>query len=171
VAIPIEERFEVAAPIEQVWDYFKDPPQVVPCIPGAELIKAVDETTYEGAVGLQVGPVRAKFRGTVIIENVDAEKRTMALVARGTQQGAQGRAEAQVQFGLQSLDEQRTEVIVKADVSIAGKLAQMGGGMIQNVSRQIFRKFAECARNEILDNDASANDKGQKRKEGGVATD
>ena len=76
-----------------------------------------------------------------------------------------------LQFGLQSLDEQRTEVVVKADVSIAGKLAQMGGGMIQNVSRQIFRKFAECARKEILDNDASTSDRGQKRKEGGVAAD
>lgn len=171
MAIPIEERFEVAAPIEQVWAYFSDPPQVVPCIPGAELVKAVDETTYEGTVGLQVGPVRAKFRGTVLIESMDADKRTMTLVARGTQQGAQGRAEAQVQFGLQSLDEQRTEVMVRADVSIAGKLAQMGGGMIQSVSRQIFRKFAECARSEILNEDVGAGDRSQKRKEGGVAAD
>jgi carbon monoxide dehydrogenase subunit G len=129
VAIPIEERFEVAAPIEQVWAYFQDPPQVVPCIPGAELVGSAEENTYEGKVSFQVA---------------------MSLIARGMQQGAPGRAEAQVQFELQPLGDTSTEVSIKADISIAGKLAQLGGGMIQSVSRQIFRKFADCARQEIL---------------------
>jgi carbon monoxide dehydrogenase subunit G len=150
VAIPIEERFEVAAPIEQVWAYFQDPPQVVPCIPGAELVGSAEENTYEGKVSFQVGPVRAQFKGEVRIESIDAQTHTMSLIARGMQQGAPGRAEAQVQFELQPLGDTSTEVSIKADISIAGKLAQLGGGMIQSVSRQIFRKFADCARQEIL---------------------
>lgn len=150
MAIPIEERFEVAAPLEQVWGYFQDPPQVVPCIPGAELVGVVDDTTYEGRVKVQVGPVRAQFLGTVAIEAIDAEAHTMTLAARGTQQGAAGRAEAEVRFACRALGDTDTEVSIKASVSIAGKLAQLGGGMIQSVARQIFRKFADCAQREIL---------------------
>ena len=168
MAIAIEERFVVEAPVEQVWAYFEDLPRVVPCLPGAELVRVVDDSTYEGKVGLRVGPVRAQFLGTVHIESVDPEARTMALVARGTQQGAAGRAEAQVAFQLQPASEGSTEVTVNADVSISGKLAQLGGGMIQSVSRQLFRKFADCVREEILVGNAGSGDGSQTEPKGGV---
>lgn len=150
MAISVKERFEVTAPIAEVWAYFDDPPQVVPCLPGAELVKAIDENTYEGRVSFQVGPVRAQFAGTVKIENRDPAQHAITLAAKGTQQGAIGRAEAQVSFGLQAVDETLTEVTIDADVSITGKLAQLGGGMIQTVSRQIFRKFADCVQKEFV---------------------
>lgn len=148
--IPIEESFEVAAPIGRVWEYFRDPPRVVPCIPGAELTAVVDANTYEGRVSVQVGPIRAQFAGTVNILELDDERFRMTLSARGLQQGAVGRAEAKVRFGLESVDDGTTRVGIRAEVSIAGKLAQLGGGMIQTVSRQLFRKFADCARREIM---------------------
>jgi carbon monoxide dehydrogenase subunit G len=150
VAIPIEESFQVAAPIEQVWSYFQDPPQVVPCIPGAELVGVLGEKAYEGIMKFQLGPVRAQFKGTITIDEIDAQAHLMALTARGIQLGAVGQAEAQVQFTCLSLSEQCTEIGIKANVSIAGKLAQLGGGMIQSVARQLFREFAECAQHEIL---------------------
>jgi len=150
VAIPIEESFEVAAAIEQVWSYFQDPPQVVPCIPGAELVGVLDEKSYEGIMKFQLGPVRAKFKGTITIDEIDPQAHVMTLTARGIQLGAVGQAEAQVRFACLSLDDRRTEIGIQANVSIAGKLAQLGGGMIQSVARQLFREFAECAQHEIL---------------------
>jgi carbon monoxide dehydrogenase subunit G len=150
VAIPIEESFEVAAPIEQVWSYFQDPPQVVPCIPGAELMGVLDEKSYEGIMKFQLGPVRAQFKGTITIDEIDPQAHVMTLTACGIQLGAVGQAEAQVQFSCLSLGENRSEIGIKANVSIAGKLAQLGGGMIQSVARQLFRQFAECAQLEIL---------------------
>jgi carbon monoxide dehydrogenase subunit G len=150
VAIPIEESFQVAAPIEQVWSYFQDPPQVVPCIPGAELVGVLGEKAYEGIMKFQLGPVRAQFKGTITIDEIDAQAHRMALTAHGIQLGAVGQAEAQVQFTCLSLNEQCTEIGIEANVSIAGKLAQLGGGMIQSVARQLFREFAECAQHEIL---------------------
>lgn len=150
MAIPIEDSFEVGAPIQRVWEYFSDPPRVVPCIPGAELLTVVDANTYEGRVSVQVGPIRAQFDGTVTIRELDAERHSMTLSARGMQKGAAGRAEATVNFSLESEGASATRVRIRAEVSIVGKLAQLGGGMIQTVSRQLFRKFADCARREIL---------------------
>ncbi len=152
MAIPIEERFEVAAPIEQVWAYFADPPRVAPCLPGAQLVEIVDDHTYRGRVQVRVGPVTAQYEGTVTIDQIDAAQRTITLIARGDQKNMVGRVEAQIVFTLQSLAADNTEVTLKAEVSIAGRLAQMGSGMIQTVSKQIFRKFAACARHEILAN-------------------
>jgi len=150
VAIPIEERFEVPAPIEQVWDYFSNLPQVAPCLPGAELIEIIDKKTYKGRVQVRVGQIRAKYQGTVVVEKVDRQHWSMTLVARGDQQGVVGRAEARIAFALQSLAADKTEVSVQVELSLAGRLAQLGGGLIQTVSRQLFRKFAECMQSEIL---------------------
>ena len=81
----------------------------------------------------------------------EAERKLEENLARRTRLAEEkiGRAEAQVGFGLQSLGETSTEVTIDANVSITGKLAQLGGGMIQTVSRQIFRKFADCVQKEF----------------------
>ena len=150
MAIPIEESFEVAAPIEQVWSYFQDPPQVVPCIPGAELVGVMGDNAYEGIMKFQLGPVRAQFKGTITIDEIDPQAHVMTLTARGIQLGAVGQAEAQVRFACLSLGDSSSEIGIEASVSIAGKLAQLGGGMIQSVARQLFRDFAVCAQQEIL---------------------
>lgn len=149
MAVVIEEEFQVEAPWEDVWAYVSDPPRVVPCLPGAELTEVVDEQTYEGKVRIQVGPVVAQYQGTVMIENIDAASGTLTLMARGTQVGAAGRAEARVTSTLQSLGDMTTGVKVSAEVDVTGRLAQFGGGMIQNVAKEIFREFVGCAREQI----------------------
>jgi hypothetical protein len=150
MAIPIDMQFEFDAPIGLVWAYFQDPPRVAPCLPGAELTRALDERTYEGKARIQVGPVVAQYKGKVIIEHLDPATHVAEMVAHGDQQGASGRAQARIRFNLRPLAQDRTEIIVHAEVSIAGRLAQLGGGMIQAVARQLFRKFAECAEQDIL---------------------
>lgn len=147
--LTIEDQFTVEAPPGRVWAYFSHPPRVVPCIPGAELTRVVDDNTYEGEVSLQVGPVRARFRGTVTIEAVDEEAHSMRMLAQGKQLGAVGRASARLQFGLYPQGS-GTQVRVQAEVSIAGALARLGGGLIQNVTRQILRSFARCVQQEVM---------------------
>lgn len=160
MAIPIDLQFEIDAPIGLAWAYFRDPPRVAPCLPGAELTRVVDDKTYEGKARVRVGPVAAQYAGTLIIERMDSIAHVGEMVAHGDQQGATGRAEARIRYQLRPLAEARTEIILHAEVSIAGRLAQLGGGMIQAVARQLFRKFAECAEREILStaSQASLND-------------
>ena len=147
--IPIEERFEVIAPVERVWDYFSNPSQVVPCLPGAELLDVVDAMNYKGQVQIRVGQITAQYQGTVVVEKMDQQNWSMTLVARGDQKGNAGRAEARIDFSLSPLAKGGTQVVVRAEVSIAGRLAQLGSGMIQIVSKQLFRKFVECVQNEM----------------------
>ena len=150
MAIPIDLQFEIDAPIELVWEYFRDPPRVAPCLPGAELTRVVDKKTYEGKVRVRVGPVAAQYAGRLIIERLDSTAHVGEMVAQGDQQGATGRARARIRYHLRPLAEARTEIVIHADVSIAGRLARLGGGMIQAVARQLLRKFAECAEQDIL---------------------
>lgn len=145
----VRERFQVDASPEKVWGYLTDPPRVAPCLPGAELLDVVAEDTYKGKVEVKVGPIAARYEGTATFEEVDSAKREAVLVARGDQQGAVGKAEANIKFTVGALDRDRTEVTVEADVSISGRLGRLGGGMIQTVSGQLFRKFAECVSAEL----------------------
>ena len=157
MAIPIDLQFEIDAPIELVWAYFRDPPRVAPCLPGAELTRVVDEKNYEEKVRVRVGPVVAQYAGRLIIERLDSTAHVGEMVAQGDQQGATGRARARIRYQLVPLAEARTEIVLHAEVSIAGRLARLGGGMIQGVARQLLRKFAECAERDIL-NPASLSD-------------
>ena len=150
MAIPVDLKFEIDAPIELVWAYFRDPPRVAPCLPGAELTRVLDDNTYEGKVRVQVGPVVAQYAGKLTIERLDSTAHVGEMSAHGDQQGATGRAQARIRYQLRPLTETRTEIVLHAEVSIAGRLARLGGGMIQAVSKQLFRKFAECAERDIL---------------------
>ncbi len=146
----VAHTFEVAAPIGEVWAYFADPPQVLPCLPGAELVEQMDDRTYRGRLVLQLGPIRAQFLGTAEILEVDADHYRMTVRAAGDQQGAPGRAQADIRFSLQAGAPETTEVRIEAAVSITGKLAQVGGGMIQSVSRFIFERFSKCVRKTLV---------------------
>lgn len=162
MAIAVQERFVIETPVAKVWAYFENPPQVVPCLPGAELLEVINEKTFRGQVRLQVGPVAAHYDGTVTIEKIDEQQKAMVLVARGDQKGVVGRAEARITFSLQAMGPVETEVIIDAELAITGKLAQMGGGMIQMVSRQLFRSFGHCVR-QALRAEAQVREEGGER--------
>ena len=72
----IKSDFEVAAPVEKVWQFFDDIPQVAACLPGTELTKDLGDDKYEGRVAVRMGPVRLQFGGKAeITERDEAAKR------------------------------------------------------------------------------------------------
>jgi carbon monoxide dehydrogenase subunit G len=153
----VEHAFVVAVPISRVWEYFADPPQVVPCLPGAELLEIIDSTSYRGAVGLRVGPVAAQYHGKAEILEIDPDQFVMRLRVGGEQLGAPGRAEASILFSLSHSAEASTEIKIVADVGVSGKLAQVGGGMIQSVSKFMFNQFAKCVSRALIEGEVCAN--------------
>ncbi len=110
----------------------------------------MDYNRYRGRVRIRVGPVVAQYVGFVHIEQVDPQEHVMIVHARGDQQGAVGRAEVRISVSLSTLAELRTQVNINSELAVAGRLAQFGSGMIQTVSKQLFRKFAECVQNEMV---------------------
>jgi carbon monoxide dehydrogenase subunit G len=72
----IKSGFDVAQPVDKVWQFFDDIPGVAACLPGAELTQDLGDNKYAGRVAVRMGPVRLQFGGTAKIqERDDAAKR------------------------------------------------------------------------------------------------
>ena len=77
----IKNDFEVAEPVEKVWQFFQDIPQVATCLPGAELTEDLGGDKYKGRVAIRMGPVRLQFAGTAdITERDEAARRSIASI-------------------------------------------------------------------------------------------
>ena len=149
MAFRIEETFRVEAPIERVWRYIIDPYSVVRCLPGAELTGEESGGTYLGRVKVKVGPITASYAGRAQLADVDEARHSVRLTGEGRESGGAGSARLTMTSRLTTMAEGATEIRVEADIDVAGKIIQFGRGMIEGVSRQLFRQFAECIRAEL----------------------
>ena len=142
----IEERFEVRAPPAAVWSFLVDPRRVVTCLPGAELTSVVDERTFDGAVKVKVGPVTVSYSGRMHLDEIDEAGRRVRMTGEGRESGGAGSARMRMESLVAEPSPGRTEVTVSAEVDVVGRLVQLGRGMIEQVSHQVFLQFADRVR-------------------------
>lgn len=163
MATRIEERFTVRAPAERVWAYLVDPRQVVGCLAGAEITEVVDERTFHGHFKVKVGPVTAAYQGRVVLAEIDAPALRVKMTGEGRESAGSGSARMTMESRLAVLPGGGTEVTVTADVNLVGRLVQLGRGMVEQVSHQMFQQFARCvqARLEAAPGAAPATGTGQ----------
>ena len=145
----IEQKFALKASPDRVWEFLTDPVQVAACLPGAAITSQIDDRTYAGTITVKVGPVTAAYKGTVRFERLDREHLEAELVGQGQDVKGKGGAEMRMLSRLSPLDDGGTEVAVTSDVNISGILAQMGRGIIESVSNQIFQQFAATVRQKL----------------------
>ena len=144
----ITSDFEVAEPVDKVWKFFDDIPQVASCLPGAELTKDLGDDKYEGKVAIRMGPVRMQFNGTAdIVERDDAAKK-IVVDAAGADEKGRGQAAMKVSATL-SAKGRATLVAVTQDLQLSGAAAQYGRGMISDVSAILMRDFALSMQDRI----------------------
>lgn len=136
----------VRAPPAAVWSYLVDPRRVVGCLPGAELTEVADERTFDGNVKVSVGPVSVSYKGRVRLDEIDETGRRVRMVGEGRESGGTGSARMTMESRLAALADGATEVTVLADLEVVGRLVQLGRGMIEQVSHQLFLQFSECVR-------------------------
>jgi carbon monoxide dehydrogenase subunit G len=145
----ITNAFEVAQPIDAVWTFFDDIPQVAACLPGAELAESLGDDRYRGTVGVRMGPVRLQFSGlATIVERDDATKR-IVVDAAGAEQRGRGQARMTVTAVLSSLG-RGTRVDVQQDLQLSGAAAQYGRGMISDVTSVLLRDFASNLQHRLV---------------------
>ena len=149
MAVRIEETFRVGAPVERVWRFLLDPHQVVQCLPGAELIEVQDERTFLGRVHVKVGPISASYKGRAELTEVDEQNHRVRMAGEGQDTKGAGSARMIMTSRITAADDGSAEVSVESEVQLVGKLAQFGRGMVEEVSKQLFRQFAECARQRL----------------------
>jgi carbon monoxide dehydrogenase subunit G len=149
MAFKIEEKFELQAPVERVWKYLIDPAQVAVCLPGAELLEKQDERTFLGAVKVKVGPVTMSYKGTVKFTDVDEQSHKVRLVGEGREAGGGGSAKMTMVSKVTPLSGGGSLVEVTTEMELVGKIIQFGRGMIEEVSRQLFRQFSACVKQHL----------------------
>lgn len=150
----ITNEFTVSVPIEKAWEVLIDLEQVVPLMPGAQLVgKEGDD--YLGKVKVKVGPVTSEFNGKAHFTEVDAANHRALIDARGKEARGSGNAAATVTLQLHDAGD-KTRVTVDSDVKIVGKLAQFGSGMIQQVSEKLLGQFVDQLENKLAGGPAPA---------------
>ena len=148
MAIEIKETFEVAAPIEKVWQFLMDPQRVVMCMPGAKLEEVIDEKTFMGSVRIKVGAVSSAYKGRVQFTDIDEKAYRLEMLADGRETSG-GTAKGAMSGQLRSLDNGTTEIVAEASVDLTGRIMQVGRGMIQGVSHQLFKQFADRTKKQL----------------------
>ena len=149
MALRFEQSFTVKAPPERVWAFLTDPRRAASALPGAAVTEQVDDKTYAGTITVKVGPVSARYRGTVRFEKLDPATRTAEIVAAGQDTSGRGGADMRMTSRLVERAPGQTEVSVASEVNVTGMLAQFGRGMIQDVSDQMLQKFTGALRAEL----------------------
>ena len=140
----LEQSFEVAAPLEQVWQTLIDVEHVAPCLPGAAVTGRNEDGSYNGTFTVKIGPTTASYSGKLEMENIDEASHTATMQAQGTDKRGQGGAKATILSRLAPADGHGTRVEVVTDYHITGRLARFGrGGMIEDISERLLREFAK----------------------------
>jgi len=132
--------FEVAAPLDDVWAVLTDVERIAPCLPGAQL-QEIEGDEFRGVVKVKVGPITAQYKGAAsFIERDDAGYRAV-LRAEGRDTRGAGNASADITATLEATDA-GTKVMVTTELTVTGKVAQFGRGVMADVSKKLMGQFA-----------------------------
>jgi len=144
----LENNFTIDAPVEKAWAALNNPETVAPCFPGATL------TTYEGdsfagTVKVKLGPIAMTYKGKGTYVTRDEAAHEVVIEANGRDSRGNGTANATVTASLAADGADRTAVSMVTDMTITGKPAQFGRGVISDVADKIITQFAECVARKL----------------------
>lgn len=135
----------IAAPRHEVWAALNDPAVLQACVPGCESFGARGEDEYEAVVQAAVGPVKARFKGSLTLsERRPDEGYRIAGKGEG---GIAGFGKMQAVVTLADAPDGGTELTYAATAEVGGKLAQVGSRLVASVANRMadefFKRFGE----------------------------
>src|SRR5215831_13544896 len=136
----LEHSFTIPVPPEQAWRILLDVERIAPCMPGAT-VESVDGDVVAGRIKVKVGPVTMTYAGTGRFVERDDQARTVTLEASGKETRGAGTASATIRSALQDEGGQ-TKVVVHTTMSVTGRPAQFGRGVMAEVGGRIIERFA-----------------------------
>ncbi len=138
----LHNSFTVPADVETAWDTLLDVEAIAPCMPGATL-ESVNGDEFSGNVKVKLGPVSMTYGGDAKFISKDPATHTAVIEGTGKETRGTGTAKANVTTTLVSEAPDRTRVDVVTDLTITGKAAQFGRGVMQDVAGRIVDQFAK----------------------------
>lgn len=144
----LSHTFTVPATLDETWATFMDLQLVGGCFPGATVTEATDEG-FAGTVKVKLGPIALVYAGTgAFVERDDGAHRAV-IEARGKDKRGNGTAGATVTIQLSESGDGNTRADVQTDLSVTGKPAQFGRGVMQDVSDKLLGQFVDCIEGRI----------------------
>jgi len=134
-------EFTVPLSPERAWSVLTDLARIAPFLPGARLTEVTGDC-HKGELDVKVGPIRATYKGAASFVELDSVAKRAVLQAEG-RDTRQGRASATVTAKL-SPEGSGTRVDIVTYLSVAGKVAQFGRGVLADLSVTRLDQFAEC---------------------------
>ncbi|MGF6887121.1 carbon monoxide dehydrogenase subunit G [Nocardia sp. GAS34] len=150
----IANEFTVNAPVEQAWEVLTDLEQVVPLMPGAQMV-GWEGDDFLGKLRVKVGPVTSEFTGKAHFVERDEHDHRAVINGSGRDSRGSGNAAATITTQLRE-DGDKTRVTVETDLKIVGKLAQFGSGMLQQVSEKLIGQFVASLESKLAVGDSGA---------------
>ena len=135
-------EFRVGVSVPEAWKVLTDVERIAPLMPGAQL-KEVEGDEYRGVVKVKVGPITAEYKGKATFEERDEAAGRVVLRASGRDSRGQGNANALITATM-SPDGAGTKVSVVTDLTVSGKVAQFGRGVLGEVSAKLLGQFVDA---------------------------
>ena len=141
--VELKHEFTVPASVEDTWKAFNDLEMVAGCFPGATL-SSVEGDEFKGSCKVKLGPIALVYSGTGTFLERDGDAHKFVIEAKGKDKRGNGTAGALVTAVLTAEGSDATHASVTTDLSITGKPAQFGRGVIQDVSDKLLNQFVAC---------------------------
>lgn len=138
----LNNEFRVGVPVSDAWKVLTDVERIAPMLPGAQL-QEVEGDEYRGIVKVKVGPITAQYKGSATFLERDEAAGRMVLKASGRDTRGQGNASATITVSM-APDGEGTKVDVDTDLTITGKVAQFGRGVLAEVSAKLMGQFVDA---------------------------
>ena len=153
--VHFQNSFDVEADPDAVYRFLLDVTEVVTCVPGAELTEVLDGDTYNGRMKVKVGAIVTSYKGTASIVDRDETTRSATLKAQGRETTGAGAATMEASLRVASTENGST-VSIGTDLTITGRVAQFGRGVIEDVSKHLVDQMANCIKQKIEQAPAAA---------------
>jgi carbon monoxide dehydrogenase subunit G len=134
---------------EPLWEFLMDVPKVAQSLPGVESVSKIDDTTYNGALKVRVGPIALNLLGKIIVEEQDKENWRATLRAEANDRRAAGAVKGKTTMMLKALDSNQTELVVETDVNILGKIGEFGQPIIRKKADSMLKEFVENIKKQL----------------------
>jgi uncharacterized protein len=150
----LQHQFTVPVPVGEAWRVLLDIERIAPCMPGAT-VEGFDGEHIMGRVKVKVGPITVTYFGTATFEEMNESAHRIVLTAQGKEVRGQGTARATV-TGTLAEEDGGTTVTVVTDLTITGRPAQFGRGVMADVGDKLVGQFADCVSRQLASGEPSA---------------
>ena len=137
----LENSFVVPADIDTAWKTLLDVEAIAPCMPGATLT-SFDGDNFTADVKVKLGPVTMNFAGEGKFIEKNEATHTAVIDASGKETKGAGTAGAKITATLVEEGPNSTRANIVTDLTVTGKAAQFGRGVMADVSKKLIGQFA-----------------------------